>query len=364
MLKYILSFIFILIIVTIISLKKIDSNINEQTIEFAIDKSKLALQSQFEQEKSDALKLGLMLAHNKQLIDALENEDEELGYNILHSIITNIKQHTNETIRIQIITAEKNIFARSWDDVYAGMPIGDYRKDLEYFKKSKIPRASIEVGAMLTLKTTIPVYQDDFLLGFIEIISLFDNVTTHLKNMGIDLYVLMDDKYSNISVFMRNNAIVGNFIIANKNYNNNNISILNELDFKSLLSGEIEYKNKHYIFSEDMLNGNGKKIGIYLFSLPEVNLEYFKAYNGESASLINLSRDELYETTSNTHYEDINSEKLYIQTLLNIKDNIPSKDKVNHIKLIRTELNKYKKEDLINFILNKQKTKSIHGEIR
>lgn len=364
MLKYILAFIVITIIVISILLTKINTNINEQTINFAIDKSKVALQSQFNKEKIDALKIGLLLAKNKQLIDALENDDEDLGYEILYNITKNIKKHTSEQLRIQIITADKLIFARSWDDVYAGMPIGDYRKDLEYFEKSRSPRASIEVGAMLTLKTTIPIYKDGFPLGFIEVISLFDNVTSYLKNIGLDLYILMDDKYANISVLMRNNAIIDNFIIANKNYNNKNISILNQLNFEKLVSGDIEYKDKNYIFSQDMLNGNGKKIGIFVFVISRANLEYFKTYNNESISFVNLSRDELYETESNSQYKDIYSEKLNIQTLLSVKDNIPSKDKLNHIQLIRSKLNTYTKDELINFILNEKKVKTIHGEIR
>ncbi len=364
MLKYILAFILIAIIVISILLTKINSNINEQTINFAIDKSKVALQSQFNKEKIDALKIGLLLAKNKQLIDALENEDEDLGYEILYNITKNIKKHTSEQLRIQIITSDKLIFARSWDDVYAGMPIGDYRKDLEYFKKSTNPRASIEVGAMLTLKTTIPVYRDNLLLGFIEVISLFDNVTTYLKNMGLDLYVLMDDKYANISVLMRNNAVIDDFIIANKNYNNKNISILNHLNFEALVSGDIEYKDRNYIFSQDMLNGNGKKIGIFVFVISKTNLEYFKTYSNEPTSFINLSKDELYKTASNSQYKDIYSEKLYIQTLLSVKDKIPSKDKLNHTQLIRAQFKDYTKDELINFILNKKKVKNIHGEIR
>jgi len=45
---------------------------------------------------------------------------------------------------------------------------------------------------MLSIKTTVPIYKNKTLLGFVEIISLFDSITNFFKNMGIELYVLMD----------------------------------------------------------------------------------------------------------------------------------------------------------------------------
>jgi len=62
-----------------------------------------------------------------------------------------------------LITKEKNIFVRSWDNIYAGMPIEEYRHDLNYFKNHHTPRTSLEVGRKLGIRATVPIYLNEHL---------------------------------------------------------------------------------------------------------------------------------------------------------------------------------------------------------
>lgn len=151
------------------------NEVKEQKIYHIMDQMTLTLESELKSHKMDDLKMALFLSKNKAIVDALENDDEDLGYKILSDITTTIKNDTNILIRAQIITKELNIFARSWDDIYAGMPIGDYRTDLKYFETHTTPRTSIEIGRRLGIKATVPIYKDGEFLGFVEVIS-FSNL--------------------------------------------------------------------------------------------------------------------------------------------------------------------------------------------
>ncbi|QOY51790.1 cache domain-containing protein [Candidatus Sulfurimonas baltica] len=357
----IFTFIIIAIVLLIIYFR---DTIKEQKIDYILDKSLLTLESQLKNEKINSLKIAISLSKNEGLINALENDDEDLGYKILSDIMNSIKENTNIVIRTQIITADYNIFSRSWDNTYVGMPLEEYRTDLKYFQTHKTPRTSIEVGRMLSIKTTVPIYKDEILLGFVEIISFFDSITSFFKNMGIDLYVLMDDKYFDISVFMQENITLEKYIISNRNYNHNNMKMLNNIDFKKLKTNRILLKDDKYIFYENMKNAEGESIGIFLFVLDKKYLEYFKEPKDEVSFLINMTRNNLYDITKEHQYRNVLSESIDIRSLLSLKDITSKEDKRKYLEIAKERLDKYSKDELIQIILEQKIIKKVDGKIR
>ncbi|MBC8236601.1 MAG: hypothetical protein H8E76_00045, partial [Helicobacteraceae bacterium] len=145
MLKKIIIPFIIIISILFIGVFYFKNEVKEQKINTIMDQLTSTLDSQLHLHQMDDLKMALFLSNNEGLVNALENDNEDLGYKILSTITKTIKANTNIDIRAQIITNEYNIFARSWDDIYAGMPIGDYRTDLEYFKQHSTARTSLEV---------------------------------------------------------------------------------------------------------------------------------------------------------------------------------------------------------------------------
>ncbi|MFZ2890412.1 MAG: hypothetical protein WA010_08055, partial [Sulfuricurvum sp.] len=101
----------------------LEQKVTSQTLERLSDQLSLALNNQLEKERSNALRYALILGQNSALSDALEQEDEDKGFEILSEVMESIKLHTDVLIRSQIITADYVIFARSWDNSYAGMPL-------------------------------------------------------------------------------------------------------------------------------------------------------------------------------------------------------------------------------------------------
>ncbi|MDQ7067812.1 MAG: hypothetical protein Q9M40_07465 [Sulfurimonas sp.] len=225
--KIILAFV-VIISTILVSTFYVKKELKEQKIDSIMDQLSITLENKLQTHKMDDLKTAIALSKNEALINALKNDDEDLGYIILSDILNTIELNTNIHIRAQVITKELNIFTRSWDDIYAGMPIGDYRTDLEYFKTHTKPRSSIEIGRRLGIKATVPIYKDGEFLGYVEVISFFKSITEFFSTLGVDLYVLLDFGHMDSAVLMTQNISVLQSVIANRNYNYSHIQTLKQ----------------------------------------------------------------------------------------------------------------------------------------
>lgn len=361
--KIVFIFIFIVVFISL-ALVYNKSKIKEEKIYNILDQLTLALDSELKSHEMNDLEVALFLSKNVALVDALENDDEDLGYIILSDIIKTVKQHTSRNIRAQIITSEYNIFARSWDDVYAGMPIGDYRTDLEYFKTHTTPRTSVEIGRRLGIKATVPIYKDGVFLGFMEVISFFKSMTEFFSSIGVDLYVLLDVKHTDTAVLMSENLTINEYIVANRNYNYNHVQTLNAVDFKELKLNQVVYKDSKFIFYETMYDGSFNAIGAYVFVLPERYLEYFRNPEDDISFLINVTRNSLYDVVKEEKYEKNIYDAYSTDSMVYLQDVIDKEDRQLFLDEAYEKFDKYSKDELIQMMLERKIVKKIDGKIK
>ena len=164
--KKTIAVVFIVIVMTLgIVFWSLRQQKTSQTLEHLSDQLTLALDNQLDKERETALRYALILGKNAALGRALENDDEDLGFQILSEVMGSIQIHTNVLIRAQVITSDYIIFTRSWDRSYAGMPLEYFRPDLLYFQNHHKPRSEIEVGRKLGVKATVPIYSKGKKLG-------------------------------------------------------------------------------------------------------------------------------------------------------------------------------------------------------
>ncbi|WP_373003876.1 cache domain-containing protein [Sulfurimonas sp.] len=364
MLKKIVVIFVLIVIIIAMGMFYYKNEIKEQKINHIMDQVTLTLESELKSYKMDDLKMALFLSKNKALVDALENDDEDLGYKILSDITTTIKKNTNILIRAQIITKDLNIFARSWDDIYAGMPIGDYRTDLEYFKTHTTPRTSIEIGRRLGIKATVPIYKDGEFLGFVEVISFFKSITDFFSSMGVDLYALLDVQHMDSAVLMMENLAIDNYVVANRNYNYSHIQTLNKIDFKELKLSNVAYKDNKYIFYETMYDGKFKAIGAFVFVLPEKYLNYFRNPEDDISFLINVTRSGLYDVVKEEKYEKNIYDDYSASSMVYLQDVIDTEDRQVFLDEAYEKFDKYSKDELIQMMLERKIVKKIDGKIR
>jgi len=357
--------IFILIVAIIsIGVFYYKNEVKEQKIYHIMDQVTLTLESELKLHKMDDLKMALFLSNNEVLIDALENDDEDLGYKILSGITTTIKKNTDIVVRAQIITKELNIFARSWDDIYAGMPIGDYRTDFKYFKTHKTPRTSIEIGRRLGIKATVPIYKEGVFLGFVEVISFFKSLTDFFSSMGVDLYVLLDIKYTDSAILMMENLTIDKYIVSNRNYNYSHIQTLSRIDFKELKLSQVLYADNKYIFFQTMYDGNYTPIGAFVFILPERYLEYFRNHEDDISFLINVTRSALYDVVKEERYNKNLYDEYSASSMVYLQDVIDKEDRQLFLDEAYDKFDKFSKDELIQMMLNRKIVKKIEGKIK
>ncbi|CAI6164143.1 MAG: hypothetical protein SPLUMA2_SPLUMAMAG2_01166 [uncultured Sulfurimonas sp.] len=364
MLKKIISIFLVILSIILISTFYVRKTLKEQKIDTIMEQLSITLENQLETHMMNDLKTAISLSKNEALINALAQDDEDLGYKLLSDILNTIKLNTNIHIRAQIITKELNIFARSWDDIYAGMPIGDSRRDLDYFKTHKTPKSSIEIGRRLGLKSTVPIYKNGKLLGYIEVISFFKSITEFFSTLGVDLYVLLDFKYMDSAVLMTQNLSVCESVIANRNYNYSHIQTLKDVELKTLKLDGIMYKDNKYIFYENMYNGSSEVIGGYIFVLPERYLDYFRNPNDDISFLINITRSSLYDVIKEEKYENNVYDDFSANSLLEFENVIDKKDRQIFFDEAYSKFDKYSKDELIQIMLNRKIIKKVDGRIR
>lgn len=344
----------------------LEQKVTTQTLERLSDQLTLALNNQLEKERSSALRYALILSQNAALSDALEQEDEDKGFDILSDVMESIKLHTDSLIRSQIITSDYVIFARSWDNSYAGMPLDFHRPDLLYFQTHKNPRSAIEVGRKIGVKATVPVYHSEKMIGFVEVVSFFESTQEYFDRLGIDLYILMDERFYETAVFMQENPAIGKeYILANPKYTESDLKLLNGINFKTLKTARVIFSGGRYLFYEPMVNGEGESIGAFVFSLSPKQINTYAHSDEEDISfLIHLSRNELYDVMVKKSLDNAQFQSVYDKELLYLKDTVGPEDRELYLEEARERLNAYSKEELIGIMLDYKVTKEIKGEIR
>ncbi len=364
-LLYLVTF-FGLISVLLVIISQLNREVSWQVVDSVGDQLSLSLRTELDDEKEDALRFGMVMAHNSDIKKALLEEDDEKGFEVLKLIMNSVKKHIHTVVRAQIITADYEVFARSWDseNFYAGMPLDVYRSDLEYFKTHRNPRVSIEVGRRLGIKATVPIYDEDQLLGFIDVLQFFDSSTDFFHKFGIDLYVLLDESYYNTAVLMQNNPSAAWYIVANRGYNMVNLKTLQRTDFKKLRKEHVLLQENKYIFYEPMHDGQAESIGAFVFVMPKTSLEHFVSTGEELSFLLTFSRANLYDIVKKEQYENKVYHSGYDKDLLSLKDTVPEEDRELFMEEARDVLSTYSKEELIAMMLRHKLSRRIKGEIR
>jgi len=362
--RYIFSFFIIFTILVLATYWYFLNKTQEEYLTSSLDSYSSVLNSKLKSEEMDTLSIALLISKNQAIKDALICEDEESGYETLSSTTKIVEQNTGRYIKAQIITDEKNIFARSWDNIYAGMPLGDYREDLDYFLTNKTPRASIEVGRRIGIKATVPIYNNDKLIGFVEVIDFFESLTQYFTNMGIDLYILMDNSYLDVAILMQNNLMIDDMVISNINHNPSSIQLLKNVDFKKLKSEKIKNIDDKYLIYNTMRDGNLENIGGFVMVIPKEHLDYFQKSNSDISFLLNITKSGLYSILKQKNNSGGFDKSIDGASMVALRDIVPDEDRYMFDEDVQEKLKSYSKDDLIKILLEKKLVKRIEGEIR
>ncbi len=316
-------------------------------------------------EMVDLLSFSMALSEDGELKNALNVLDESQGHNILSHISQRFKKYTHlKSLRLQVLTPDFFIFARSWNEGFEGMPIWWFRDDLNALSKNNEPKVGMETGRLLTFKATVPIRSGMKLLGYLEVIKFIDEFSVKLRNKGVELIALMDEKYLDKAELMRDFPIVHGYVIANQNFNQQFLRKIEILDWDEFLSKNYTYKDNILYLNEPMYNGAREQIGIYMLAVPEEALSFFKKNSEEISFFAQFSDEDIgkvVDAWQNPHGSFRNGEDKEIIGLL---PKLHKEDKRELEFKAKKILRTYTKEELIDIILlNKHKEKKV-GKIQ
>ncbi len=316
-------------------------------------------------EMADLLSLSLALSEDGELKNALTADNESQGYRILSRITERFKKYTHvKTLRIQVLTPDFFIFARSWDEGYQGMPIWWFREDLASLDKNSHPKVGMETGRLLTLKATIPVRSGDRVLGYLEVIKFIDDFTLKLRKKGIELFALMDEKYLEQAELMRNFPLLNGYVISNQNYNQQYMDKIEMLDWDALLLNNYEYEDGMLYLYEPMVNGVGKQIGIYLLCISKDALKQHEKADQRVSVFTQFSDEDIKNVVEAWQTPHDSFRNAYDKELIGVLPKLNEEDKKDLEVEAKRILYGYSKDELIDIIVENKHNEKKSGTIK
>ncbi len=328
------------------------------------DSTAYAFRNALAEEMEYLLAFSLALCENGDLKEALVQENESAGYKILRDITQRFEKHTHlKTLRLQVLTPDFFIFARSWNKGFEGMPIWWFRDDLETFKNNKQPKVGIETGRLLTFKSTIPIRNGNKIVGYLEVIRLLDEFSARLREQGIELFALMDEKYLEKATLMSDFPMLFGKVIANQNYHFSLKQQIEKIDIEKLKQQHYLELEKDLCVWEPMYNGRGDKIGNFLLILPPEMLSRYQSEEEQLSIFKPFSNEEMKRAIVHKEDQFGSFKSGYDRDLIGLLPKLRDEDKTQMEKEAREILGDYTKNELIDIILSNKHQEKKHGAI-
>jgi len=251
-----------------------------------------------------------------------------------------------------VITPDFFIFARSWDEGYEGMPIWWFRDDLKVFNKKREPKVGVETGRLLTFKATVPIQTGIKLLGYLEVITLLDEFAEKLRKKGVELFVLMDERYLDKAELMRDYPRFQNFVLANQNYNQPVWKHLNSLHWQTLLEKKYLYDKQRLFLLEPMYNGEEKKIGYYVLVVDKEIIDRFDRNQADISPIAQFSNEDIAHVVKAWESPSESYRTIEDKELVELLPELNREDKGELERKARSVLRTYSKEELIDIVLS------------
>ena len=197
-------------------------------------------------KKSIGLTNAINIAKNYYVIESLKSNDRELAIRGLNEVAKDFKANTKyKNIKVHIHDKDIHSFLRAWKPEKWGDDLSGFRKTIVAVKENKTPIVGIELGrAGMVLRGLAPVQTDTY-LGSVEFMQGLNSIVKDgAKKFGIDMVVVMDNRYLSTATALKNAEKVGDYTLAVKP------DVVNKEFFSELSQVEISkegiQQSKHY----------------------------------------------------------------------------------------------------------------------
>jgi len=263
---YITSLVLILSVFVFAILFSISSSIKKQDFEdlrtLMLNNTKERLNSTYE----SLLVQATFVSENKNIKKALMNDNVSLAEETLRTDIIPFFRDKlkNNHIKIHIHTKNTTSFLRSWSHK-RGDDLSGFRQTLNKIKYTKEAISTVEIGrGGMVIRSIVPIMDNGEFIGSVELMRGFNKIVNDAKINNNDVLVLMDKKYLvNGSLISTNNSL-GNYIINQKNINQNFYNDARNINIENIIEDKIFTTDKFYYTYDNIVDFKGNNVGLLL----------------------------------------------------------------------------------------------------
>ncbi len=291
------------------------------------------------EQKSASLSLALMLSENPTVKTLLKQPCCTMQGG-LRQMADKIERNSNITsIWLQAINREGVSLERSWIDRRGDSLIG-IRKDLENLLKNPrtAPTTTVSTGLFsMTFKTMVPVFEDQELLGVVEVVSQFQPLIDRFVQAHSTSLVLADQRHRSKIVLPRSERFIGDYYVVNTHNADASIELVEQVGIEQVVKmNDFMIAQNHLITRVPILDSIGDTEGHWIvvkplesfdFSSVEVILDRYLLFGSIVVIMLVLlgflflSRQQVY--LQRNYYRDVidsASDILYVTNLKRIVD--------------------------------------------
>ncbi|MEA3383401.1 MAG: methyl-accepting chemotaxis protein [Campylobacterota bacterium] len=246
------------------------------------------IQESVQEKKDIGISNAISMTNDGRVKKTLVTGDRKWGIMSLTTISKEMKENTPfKNVKVHIHTKDNKSFIRGWKLDKFGDDLSSFRASVVSVNSTGKPVNTMELGkAGLSLRSVVPIKSDaGEHIGSLEFIQGLNSVAKKFDKDKDAFLLLMDTNVQKVTTFSKNNKFK-HYLISQKFVNKEFLSDANSIDLKELFATGVYQTDKYYYAYQDVLDFQGKKLGIYLAGRP-INIVYNSI--DDAQSLINTS---------------------------------------------------------------------------
>ncbi|WP_201523879.1 methyl-accepting chemotaxis protein, partial [Aliarcobacter butzleri] len=231
------------------------------------------LKSLSEQRIKAKLEVGISnaisIANDSSIKESLANNDRELAIKTLANLSSSMKESTPfQNIQIHLHTKDNRSFFRSWQADKFGDDLSPFRPSVVKVNAEKKAVNGFEIGKDgLSLRAVVPIFDSNKNhIGSLEFMQGLNSVAISFDEEKRAFLLLMDLSLTVENVKDENK--LDKYLISQKFINKDFLEDAKKIDFSKLLKEKYLITDKYFYTFNDIIDFNGKKLGIALVAEP------------------------------------------------------------------------------------------------
>ena len=239
-----------------------------------VHKLRVDVKNKIQGKKDVGISNAVSIANDGRIKSALRSNNRDEAILTLKFISENMKKSTPfKNIKVHVHTKDNHSFVRAWKLNKFGDDLSSFRDSVVKVNSSKTAVNTFELGkAGLSLRAVVPVQDDDGThLGSLEFMQGLNSVAKSFNKEGEGYLLLMDTSVSKVKQFKKSKKLK-NYVISQKFVNTAFLDDAKNIDFKTLFTNKFIITDNYLYTYVDVLNFQGKKLGISLIGEPMKNI--------------------------------------------------------------------------------------------